>query len=277
MWLAGAWLACAAPVCAQNPEQTLAFARQQVAAGNTVLAAKTYQRLVFFTGDRYREECYAQLAGLFFEASDFGKSVQYFDLLYHAARTDSLRFEAVFGKAGALLLQQEHQKSLLELFALPPDLPEKWRTRRALYLGAAHFGARDFDAAEAALLEILPHENSAARAQLRHLMDKARRIDRKNPRAARILSMVLPGAGQFYAGDIKNGLNSLMLNALLAYWFVATAQGYSFFDASFTVMPWFFRYHAGGYKRTATILEHQKDERLRRTFRSILSVQGIGN
>lgn len=270
----GLILGCSAQsIHAQTPAETLAFARQQMAEGNEILAAKTYQRLVFFTGDRYREECYGQLAGLFFRQGDMEKSAHFFDLLYHAAHSDSLRYEAVFGKAGALLLLHEHKKCLIELFALPADLPENWARRRWLYLGAAQFGARDFDAAEAALQHLFAPEDVVSRRQLRDLLDKARRVERKSPKTARVLSMVLPGAGQFYAGDIKNGFNSLLLNALLGYWFVSTAQGYTFFDASFTVMPWFLRYHAGGYKHVGQILEHEKEDRQRRIFQKILVLQ----
>lgn len=267
----------AVALSAQTPEQTLAFARQQMAEGNEALAAKTYQRLVFFTGARYREECYAQLAGLAFRRGDFEKSATYFDLLYHAADTDSLRMEAVFGKTGALLLLHEHRKCLLELFALPADLPEKWARRRALYLGAAHFGARDFAAAEAALLPLFAPDDAASRQTLRALLDRARRIERKSPKVARGLSMVVPGAGQLYAGDVKDGLNSLMLNALLGYWFWETMQAATFLDASFTVMPWLFRYYSGGYKHAGEAVERKKEERLRAVFRKITALARAQN
>lgn len=264
------WISTVSFLPAQTADETLLFARQQVASGNKTLALKSYQRVLFFSGDRYRDECQGQLATLYAELGDFEKSIFYCDLLYQSAGSDSLRYEVLFRKTGMLMLQNQYKKALLELFSLPKALPEPWRSRKQLYLGAAHFGIREFDLARADLLPLFAPEDKQGRAEFERLMRQAERVSRKSPKTARVLSMILPGAGQFYAGDFKNGINSLLLNGLLGYWFVATGISYTFLDAAATVTPWLFRYYGGGIRRAGEILEKKKEERLRTVFRKVL-------
>jgi tetratricopeptide (TPR) repeat protein len=264
------WISTASFLPAQTVDASLLFAREQVATGSKSLAFKTYQRVLFFGGERYRDECQRQLAALYAEQGDFEKSAFYCDLLYQSATTDSLRYEALFSKTGMLMLQNQYKKALLELFSLPQNLPEPWSSRKQLYLGAAHFGIREFELARKDLLPLFAADDQAGRAEFERLMRQAERVSRKSPKTARILSMILPGAGQFYAGDIKNGLNSLLLNGLLGYWFVATGLSYTFVDAAATVTPWLFRYYGGGVRRAGEILEKKKEERLRKVFRGVL-------
>ncbi len=100
-------------------------------------------------------------------------------------------------------------------------------------------------------------------------MRQAERVAKKNPKTARVLSMILPGAGQFYAGDIKNGLNSLLLNALLGFWFVTTGLAYTFVDAAATVTPWLFRYYGGGIRRAGEIVEKKEGRAASEDFRGV--------
>lgn len=246
------------------------FAREQAASGNLPLALKTYQRVLYFSGNQYRDECQRELAALYAATGDFDKSIFYCDLLYQNASTDSLRYEALFSKTGMLMLQTEYKKALLELFSLPNNLPEPWMSRKRLYLGAAHFGIREFELAGQDLRPLFGPEDTKELAQFEKLLRQAERVSRKNPKTARLLSMILPGAGQFYAGDIKNGLNSLLLNGLLGYWFVATGLSYTFIDAAATITPWLFRYYGGGVRRAGEILEKKKEQRLRTIFRGVL-------
>ncbi len=265
------WISTAALLPAQTTEESLQFAREQLAAGNNTLALKTYQRVLFFGGDLYRDECQRQLATLFASQGEYGRSAFYCDLLYQNASTDSMRYEALFSKTGLLMLQNQYKKALLELFSLPQNLPEPWMSRKQLYLGAAHFGLREFDLARADLLPLFAPEDLKGRKKLERLMRHAERISRKNPKTATVLSLIFPGAGQFYAGDFKNGINAFVLNGLLIYWFVSTGISTTFLDAAGTVSPWLMRYYVGGARKAGTILTKKQEEHLRKDFRKILS------
>lgn len=249
----------------------MAFAREMVLAGQKQAAIKAYQRVLLFERSRYGGACYANLADLFFQEGDWQRSAYFYDLSYHSAGSDSARAEAVLGKAAVLLLQQAYTGALIELFTLPDDRNDPFYRRRQLYLGAAYFGARNFKDARLALLSLLPPDSTPeARAAFDKAFKKAQKIAAKKNKTARLMSMVVPGAGQFYAGDVKNGLNSMVLNGVLVYWFVAMAEAYTFPDAMLTVFPWMFRYYAGGIQRAGKILEVRKEEKLKRVFLELI-------
>ena len=268
------WISTVYILPGQTVEETLQFAQEQVSAGNPSLALKTYQRVLYFGGERHREVCQRQLATLYAAQGELERAAFYYDLLYQSAQTDSLRYDALFSKTGLLMLQNQYKKALLELLSLPKNLPEPWMSRKRLYLGAAHFGIREFDLARQDLLPLFAPENQAGRAEFEQLMRQAERISRKSAKKARNLSMVLPGAGQFYAGDYKNGINSLLINALLGYWLISTGISFTFLDAAATVSPWLFRYYAGGMRRAGEILEKKKEEGLRKVFGKVLEELG---
>jgi tetratricopeptide (TPR) repeat protein len=272
LWL----LLTALPATAQDAAQSMAFARQQLLLGNDSLARKTMQRVLFFDRKTYGAECYAALAYANLRLQDYAQSEFYFDLLYQNAPSDSVRYDALLGKAGALLLQAKYLRARLELLNLPTQLTPAWAARRHLYLGACYYGERKWADAERELLELIPADQPAKRAELSDLMRKARKYDRKNPKTARLLSIFIPGAGQLYAGDFKNGLNSLILNGLTATWFAYVAATVSFFDAGLLVGSWMFRYYAGGLQRTGAAVETKKRERLQRNFQRILPLLGPG-
>jgi tetratricopeptide (TPR) repeat protein len=268
------WISTVHFISAQTVAESLLFAREQATTEDRSLALKTYQRVLFFSGDRYRDECRSQLAALYADQGEFEKAAFYCDLLYESADTDSLRYEALFSKTGMLMLQNQYKKAILELLSLPKNLPEPWVSRKQLYLGAAHFGIHEFDLARIDLLPLIAAENVEGRVSFERLMRQAEQVSRKSPKTARTLSFILPGAGQFYAGDIKNGVNSILLNALMFVWFINTGVAYTFVEAAMTVAPWIFRYYGGGIRHAGEIVDIKKEERLRMVFQKLLEEVG---
>lgn len=85
---------------------------------------------------------------------------------------------------------------------------------------------------------------------------------RPNPNAAMIMSAILPGAGQLYAGSKQEALNSFAINAFFLAVTLRTAQFVRVFDVVVAVLPWFQRYYVGGYNR-ASVLAFQKQMKKR--------------
>lgn len=266
------WISCHSVAVAQSAEQCMEIARMQIKIGNDAEARTLLQRVVYFDRKTFGEEAYYHLSYINFRLKSYPQSEFYFDLLYHNAGTDTLKYEALIGKAGALLMQTKYTQAISELLNLPEDIPPYWNTRKALYLGSAYYGVREFTKAETLLLSIIPAEQKETQSSVKHYLKKARKINRKNPKTAQVMSMVLPGAGQFYAGDIKNGFNSLGLNAVMAWWFIYTLQKTTFGDAVLSTGSWVFRYYAGGFGRVPQITEDVKTKKLNRNFQDILGL-----
>ncbi|MGC9315154.1 MAG: hypothetical protein ACP5G4_05920 [bacterium] len=77
--------------------------------------------------------------------------------------------------------------------------------------------------------------------------------NRKSPELARWMSLILPGSGQFYAGDLGNGLKSLGINSALWFVIVSGIEGGYYaraFSAFFFLAP---RYWLGATDKSAEI------------------------
>jgi TM2 domain-containing membrane protein YozV len=97
------------------------------------------------------------------------------------------------------------------------------------------------------------------------------RIKHPKPGLAKLFSIFIPGAGQFYAGDIKNGFNSLLLTGGFLALGIYSLLFFTPFDAIVTVAPWFQRYFMGGYKRAALIAADRLNEKQNRIYLQILA------
>jgi len=105
------------------------------------------------------------------------------------------------------------------------------------------------------------------------LQDKARIIDalfegalhrpQKSVAVAKVFSTILPGAGQAYVGEWKNGLNALALNGLLGFASVNAALDKRYQDAAFLTFFLFRRYYLGNRYRAGEAAK-QFNERLDR-------------
>ena len=83
--------------------------------------------------------------------------------------------------------------------------------------------------------------------------------------------MIIPGLGQFYAGDIRDGLNSLIISSAFMYLGINTALQYSFIEAT-SVVPWFARYYMGGYNHAKIIMENRIEEKQFSIYQQILKI-----
>ncbi|MCF8363481.1 MAG: hypothetical protein K9G70_12755 [Prolixibacteraceae bacterium] len=66
------------------------------------------------------------------------------------------------------------------------------------------------------------------------------------------MSGIIPGSGQFVTGEVKAGLNSMLLIGGLYILSVHVINLYSFWDAAIALFPWIQRYYLGG-------MDHSKD------------------
>ncbi len=171
-----------------------------------------------------------------------------------------------------MLLQEKYQYALAELYSLADSMPSIYFNRKKnFYLGIAYFGNNEFSLSEKSFLGALPNNSITEAEQIKDLFIKNKKVSRVKPKTARILSMCLPGLGQFYAGDIKNGINSLVINALFVGLFTYSFVTISPIDAYFSVLPWFQRYYKGGYTKAGIIAEQKVKKRRVKVYNEIIA------
>lgn len=244
-------------LAAQSPAETLNFARGQIETGNYSLANKALNRLMFFDNGMQHPETFGLLADSYFHLNAYSNAWNFYDLASIRTENDSSRAEFAAMKAACRLYDKLYNEALIDLMSFQGKLTNEQQWQFNLLAGIATFYLDDYEAAKYYLLKCADTSTTA-------VIDSGFTVighleKRYNPRLARVMSIIFPGSGQIYAGDIKNGLNSFGL----VFGFAATAAGLSasiqFIDAAIIVFPWFQRYYMGGYQKAYTItLDKQK-------------------
>jgi hypothetical protein len=129
----------------------------------------------------------------------------------------------------------------LELLRLQA-FPEEGADSIALHLGLLRIEQGRWSEAEDALRQAFPGADFRA---LSDLLAEAGNRKGKSPRTARLLSALLPGAGQAYAGDVADGLNALAVNGGLAVLVVALTVNRYYPEAVLLALFPLRRYYTG--------------------------------
>ena len=256
---------------AQTLEQTNQLANKLYQAKEYQSAVNYYRRVIFFDKDeQYRKACYSQIAESLFQIKEYDEAAGYFDLAYFQEQNDSLKTEYVFRKTSCYMLTKNYEYAQVELLSLPDSILTSLQPKRTFYWAILHFALENFDDSKNAFLEIV--NDKAKKEVINTLFLKNEKVSRISPKKARTLSMILPGLGQFYAGDIKNGLNSMLLTGGLFYLGVRTGINNGFLDAAVSVFPWIQRYYMGGYAKAEMIAQNQKQKKRVAVYNQILDV-----
>lgn len=255
----------------QNLHQTFAFANELKAQEQYEQALGAYNRVLFFGNGTYQEQVFQQMGACYYSLKDYENAAIYFDLAYFSEKNDSIRFELTFLKASSLLLNKNYAYAQIELFNLPDSLPLYFDQKRNFYHGITCFGLGKYREAETYFLGVLPDTSTQEEARIRQIFQNVAKAERISPKKARILSSFVPGLGQMYAGDVRNGLNSFFLTSALAVLAIHMSTNYSILDAIMSVLPWYHRYHMGGYLKAEAIAQQKKDRKLSEHYRQILT------
>lgn len=256
-------------------DSVLAFADAQYLKGNYRLALKEYQRISFHTdySDPYFQ---LRLANCYSRIGEWEIARNYYDQVFNLAAGDSLLVEAKIRKISGLIRENEYNLALIDLFGLPDTTYRKYHREFNLLFGICYFGLEDFDEAKR-YFKVVVAESIQAQEEIEKIFSDKKLLKRPKPGFAYALSVVLPGLGQIYSGDIKDGLNSFFLTESLIILAVFVAYEYTLIDAIVSVLPWYQRYYLGGlnHAKEAAILQRKRNrsEVYRRTLDVIMEYQ----
>jgi tetratricopeptide (TPR) repeat protein len=257
---------------AQSPAQTLAWADSLRARGQHEAAAEAYERVLFFDRGPHRQHCLLQLTECYLALGKAPQALRYLERAALRAGSDSLRRELGLQKVLIFLQLQQPLQARAELLALQGLLPPDEQARFELYLASVSLLAGQYGEADSLFRQLGAAFPEEGRQALEALLRDLRRVGRHNPQTAQWLSVFLPGAGQIYAGDLKNGLNSFLLTGALAAFTLYLWVEIGALDALLTGLPWASRYYLGGVRRSDDIARARFAERRNEIFQDILTL-----
>ena len=260
----------------QSLDQTFQLAQTETRMGQYELAISLFQRVLFFSDGPYRDKSFLALAECYSHVKESGKALMFYDLAYDNARSDSLANEILFKKAALKLLEGRFMQALSDLFSITP-ISHSDSLRLNLYLASSYFGIKNFKLARSYFHGCIPPADSSSKKQIDVLFQRNEKYHRLNPKAAKIMSIVVPGSGQLYSGHIKEGLNSLLLTGGLAWLTFNTMIRLSYLDAIVSVFPWFYRYYSGGLSNAGELANERIREHESEIYHALLEVIARAN
>ncbi len=243
-------------IFAQTYEQSLQYANEQYQLKNYDNALKTYKRLLFFSKNEDRYPLYEKIGELSLNVKDFYIASTFYNLAYKNASNAEKKAILLLKKSYSEMMVGDFLYATMDLLNIKTE-DEYLQKQINFYLGTCYFGLEKFDKAETYFLKCVDIKEKETIKKL----FKSKKLYRPNPKTAKILSMIIPGAGQFYIGDFKEGAKSLLLSASMVAMMVITAINIDFLTGSIAIIPWFQRYYTGGFQKAKSlaIIKRQKN------------------
>ncbi|MBK9510821.1 MAG: hypothetical protein IPP61_02035 [Cytophagaceae bacterium] len=250
----------------QTLPQTYDFAENMYVQKSFQSAVEAYKRVLFFDStSQYTKAIYPKIANSLFETGKYTEASEYYDLAYFSEENDSLKTLFLLKKASSNLILKQYDYTQIELMNLSDSLPEIYNEQRDFLESMLYFSKGEFKESEAEFKKLIPDTSLVT-----SIFKKNQKINKISPKKAKIMSMVIPGLGQLYAGDIKNGLNSLILTGGLFAIGIHSAISNGFFDAAISVLPWFQRYYQGGFNKAEIITKAKIERKRHKIFNQLL-------
>jgi hypothetical protein len=249
-------------------------AERLTAIGAWSEAITEYERYMFFHPDSSSVSMIRAVADCYGKQGDFKRGVK---MLAHALSlpiTDSLRDVIRIEAAAFQIGAGDYQSAQLELIRIATFAKSLESRRRAnRFLCLVYCMVMDWSG-----LKKLVNESAVCEGIHRVLIDslitanKARH--RVSPVAAQWMSTVLPGLGQMYAHDIRNGCNALAISFATGYLLVQSVMKGYFQEAILTDITLFWRYYSGNRWRAREMAERyneRQDLELRKKILTLLA------
>ena len=229
----------------------LSVGKHLAAQGNYDAAITEYKRFLFFHPDDARVgEVYYNI-GLAYRAQGlWTEAITGLQTAMHLAADSEAKSEYQLELAVTLIAAQDYDLARLESIKVMMRSPSTRLHRRALFLqGVACIYQFRWEEAREALQAYTTDEG------LGTLFDAAHNMPRKSVRVARVLSEILPGMGQIYVGNWRDGLNALVLNGALGFLTVDAVLDGHYVDAALWGAFIFWRYYQGNTFRAEQVVE----------------------
>ncbi len=246
-------------VTAQTPEQTYAFAVQQSKLGNYDIAIKSFKRLQFFDEPNNFPSVFEALADCYFKTGRYDNAYYYYDLASVQVENDSLLAGVTARKVSCKLYAHQYQEALIDLLSFDKKISSFQQRQFDMLFGISYFYLEQYDQSKQYFAKSLDPLQQSQFEMLNAYFGRIHTIERRfNPGRAKVMSIILPGSGQIWAGDYRNGINSILLVSGLLYAGVALSGSVSILDSFIIVAPWFQRYYMGGYQNAYEITEERQ-------------------
>lgn len=239
-------------------------------------AITEYKRFLFFNPDQPRVGEVQFKIGLAYRAQEWwAEAAEAMMTAIQRTMEAELQAEMRVELAVTLIASGAYDLALVELIKVDMRTQSVQLQQRARFLrGVAYLYQFKWEQARSVFRTYFDGMPDAAETavEIDALFLEALNRPQKSEKAARLLSTFLPGLGQTYAEDWKNGLNALLLNGILGYVTLDAAIERDYDDALLSFFFLFYRYYAANRYHAAEAAQAFNDRENRRYADRILQV-----
>ncbi|ADR23240.1 hypothetical protein MATR_29110 [Marivirga tractuosa] len=248
-------------VSSQTVEETIQFAEEQFQLGNYTNSVLAYERAIYFQ-ENTSSETYFKLANAYFNKGDVERAIRFYDNATFLEKDHNKRNDIIFKKSLAFLSIEQYNQAIIALASVNDFNNPEAGFKKRYFKSVAYFLKEDFDQFEKVFKEYIAEMNLASNQHYNDLELYSQKAAKVKPNLAMWMSVFVPGSGQILYGNWKDGLNSMALTTALVGLYFNYVIEFSLVEGYLVVLPWFQRYHKGGYmKAKQTALNKQEEYR----------------
>jgi tetratricopeptide (TPR) repeat protein len=209
-------------------------------------AITEYKRFVFFNPDHTDNSQVFYKIGLAYRAErDWHHALEAMETSIALAQDPEISSERRLSLATTLIASKNYNLAKLELVRILDSTKDNSLSRKALYFnGIVSIYSFDWDATEKNFNDFYNDPNSKSVRELNSTLLRAK-DSYKSTTTAKILSTIIPGAGQVYAGNWHDGINAFILNGVIIGFIANSAYKKDYRDALLITFLLSYRYYKG--------------------------------
>ncbi|MBN1639460.1 MAG: hypothetical protein JW866_10860 [Ignavibacteriales bacterium] len=225
-------------------------------------AVTEFKRLLFFDeGKKYSYECSFKTGDSYKQGARFDDAIKYFTLADINAKEDSQRFNAQIEIVKVNILRKTTDRALQLLDSM--DVNYKFYNKKDeinYWRGWTYMFADDWkNASKSFALIDYQHE-------LKILCDRIAK-EKYSESFAKILSFIIPGAGQVYTGHYFSGALSLAWNLLFGYLTIDAFVEDRVFDGVMVGSLLWLRFYQGNYENAEKFAKEENIKIINKAYR----------
>jgi hypothetical protein len=227
-------------------ESALVNAQRLTDAGAYDAAITETLRYIFFNPDSQTVRLLLTISDLYRATGNYVQARRTLNEAHARAQTDSLQETIKIKIALIAMAEKNYSSAELDLlriscFSTNPRLKKEAN----LFLTFVYIYTNRWDKLLAAIPVLTKDSLCQAASLMDSLLRECNYQKRKSPIVARNLSTFVPGLGQVYSHDLKNGVNALAISILTTYMTINSLTTGYYQEAILTDVTLFWRYYNG--------------------------------
>lgn len=233
----------------QDVKQVMPFAELLQQKHNYAEAIVEYNRAVFL-GAENQEILFKNIADCYFRLGNYTLAEQFYDKAYFSSQNDSLSNEIILSKAYSQLLHSDFLFAKSELYSIDTVYNTDQHKRLLFLMAFSEFGSENYDNSRKLFHRLAGISESSSVEEVDNQFDTfLKYAHSRRPKKVEIMSYIIPGSGQCYVSEWKDGINSFALVGGLLYGLYKFSTFYAPIDGLLLFGPWIQRYYQGGAEK----------------------------